>query len=401
LLLQENGGDFDAAGIVKCWGANESGQLGNGSTLLGDEAEARPVVVRKPPSDVNKVDPRFMTTGLCAGKSFTCADVVFDDGAGVTCWGNNEQGQLGLGVLPSQSSPRAFNAATSLVTKKSDLGQRDLSLVPFLGLDHVTCGADFACALDREGAAWCWGANDVGQLGIGEVTSTPWPSAQAVDRGRNDAPPVFVAISAGERHVCGVDEEGMLWCWGGGARGQLGSASLMASPAPRSLGLRATTYALGRDFTIVRGPDQSEPLAFGQNFFGQLATGTSVASTIPVVSSAAGQQVSLLFGGSTAAHGCALRAGSLVCWGANSRGQLGDNSNEDRYVPVVALEAGTVDVFGGVGSVALGRSHTCAVDASGGLWCWGGNERKQLGASVKEPTSTKPVQALAALSKMR
>lgn len=390
LMVPENA-ELDAMGLLKCWGANESGQLGNGSSLLGDESEARPVVFLTSATNLLTAGARFLTSGLCAGKNFTCADARLAEGPTVVCWGSNTVGQLGLG---ESSTAAAFNAVTGPVTRGEDVSPRDGKPDAFLGLSAVTCGENFACALDAAGRPWCWGANDVGQLGTGKSSPSFMPTGQEVllDVGRT-----FKHIVAGARHACALDDSDELWCWGGGAHGQLGQSTPEPSIQPLSLG-SASAYALGRDFTLVRALLEGEVVSFGSNFFGQLATGTDNASNTGVVAAALSElDIESLLSGPLAAHGCARIGGSLSCWGANPLGQLGNGSTIDSPEPVVAMDGEVMDLFGGAGTVALGRSHTCAVDASGSLWCWGGNQRKQLGASVGEPWIATPTEVLVAL----
>lgn len=392
-LMMPEDSELGDLGFVKCWGANESGQLGIGARLLGDEPEARPVVFQDAGSGTLTAGARFLTSGLCAGRNFTCADAQLEEGATVVCWGSNAQGQLGIGAqLGSATVANAVGGVVGPVTKGIDLAPRDGKPDPFLGLSSVTCGADFACALDPEGRAWCWGANDVGQLGSGSPSARPSTVAQLVAPDENL---VFSNLAAGGRHVCALDPENALWCWGSGARGQLGQPVSEPSAIPLALDLTAISYALGRDFTIVRASRGGRTTSFGSNFFGQLATNDNTASPIPVIADGlSGREIALLFGGPMAAHACALVGPSLSCWGANPLGQLGDGTTTDRYAPVVAMDKNLAELLGVPGSVALGRSHTCAVDDSGGLWCWGGNQRKQLGRSVTEPWTASPTQVL-------
>lgn len=398
LLVPENE-PMDALGTVKCWGANEQGQLGNGASTLGDEAEARPVLSVDAASGRRTGSARFRSSGLCAGDDFTCADAEVPGGSGVLCWGRNDQGQLGLGVGTASSGAAGVNAVTLAVTRGLDTSPRDGVPDPFIGLRNVTCGANFACALDDEGRAWCWGANDVGQLGTGQATANAIPTAQLVGGGAKDVRvPAFQSIAAGARHGCGRDRQNGLWCWGGGSRGQLGRPRPEPSATPLQVELDTTTYALGRDFTLLASGAKGTVLAAGQNFFGQLGTGTSAATdTFVAATVLARREPSLLVSGPASAHACAFIGESLWCWGANPLGQLGDGSTADGYEPRRAVFPDGVKLFREPGSVAVGRSHTCAIDASGSLWCWGGNQRRQLGLSIDEPITTTPSEVLTAL----
>lgn len=388
LLVAADAGP-DASGFVKCWGANESGQLGNGAQLLGDEPAARPVVSRLAAGPAQAA-AMFRRTGLCAGKSFSCADISLSNGeSGVACWGANERGQLGLGGQLGVSSVGAYsNQIERPVVRAAEATSNLTEDGAFTGLHGVTCGADFACALDAAGRAFCWGANDAGQLGGGQASvaasSVPVPVAELG---------VVESLEAGGRHACAVDTGGRLRCWGDASKNQLGQRDTAnhESWVPAEVGVRAATaLALGRDFSFALTP--REALAWGQNGFGQLSTGNTVTQAEPVAALGIDvEQTSLVVSGPAAVHACALTTGSLWCWGANPLAQLGDGSRLDRYQPARVMPADDVQWLGSPGSIAAGRAHTCAIDAEGNLWCWGANRRGQLGPSVASPTVATPL----------
>ncbi|HLZ98337.1 MAG TPA: trypsin-like peptidase domain-containing protein [Steroidobacteraceae bacterium] len=171
-LLHSCGISLD--GRAWCWGSNE----------LAEFADEKVLVVHRPLAMAG--DKRYRTIG--AGYTHTCA--LATDGAAY-CWGQNEYGQLGDGTHTDHRSPVRV------------LGEhRYVSLVT-----AVTGSAN--CGLTAEGAAWCWGLNNFGQLGNGsksDSSSTP----VAVTGGQK-----YVSISAGRFHVCGVTGDDAVWCWGG------------------------------------------------------------------------------------------------------------------------------------------------------------------------------------------
>jgi alpha-tubulin suppressor-like RCC1 family protein len=366
-----------APGIVKCWGANEKGQLGNGAPLLADEPEARSVVFVD--GNAPLAAAVFLPTGLCAGRTFSCADILLPSGGtGVACWGDNQKGQLGIGgpALEQVDRTDGINGIVRPVTDGTDAAPKDSIGDPFVGLHGVTCGADFACALDALGQIFCWGANDAGQLGTGQANRTSSGVATLVSGGI-----LANGLFAGARHACALDRRNRVFCWGEGSKGQLGQEPSRQSPEPLRVGrLAATRLALGRDFTLAAPEDASDVLGFGENAYGQLATGNRISSNVPVTSVGLElARVSLLASGPMAAHTCAIRDQSLVCWGANPLGQLGDGTRIDRTQPAPVIEWSRTEAAGTSSSLALGRSHTCAIDSEGGIWCFGANHRKQLG----------------------
>ena len=154
--------------------------------------------------------------------------------------------------------------------------------------------------------------------------------------------------------------------------------------------LTASALALGRDFSLASSSDGVR--GWGQNAFGQLGTGTSTAASEPTPSSGVrNARPSLLVSGPTASHACALIDGALACWGANALSALGDGTALDRYQAALTAFPLEVVLSAQPGSLALGKAHTCALDASGSIWCWGASQRRQLGRDVPPGSAVTPV----------
>jgi len=171
-----------SAGQLYCWGYNNDYQLGDGSKLSHAHA-VRPLG--------DEVVKRF---GI--GVSFACA--VTDDDT-TYCWGDNEDGQAdrsAKGVDVPYPSVR-FEAADSVPVS-------------------FAFGETHACALDHEGRAHCWGANDYLQLG--RTTAEAWS-----DIGEVEGDLRFTQLVSGAEHVCGLATDGKVHCWGHNDRGQLGT----------------------------------------------------------------------------------------------------------------------------------------------------------------------------------
>jgi alpha-tubulin suppressor-like RCC1 family protein len=371
-------------GYAMCWGANESGQLGDGSPLLSDSKEPRQVLIGPPNSPGgNSSVPRLANyfTGICAGKNFTCAELSVPDAGTssfVACWGSNEKGQLGAALSDAGPFNGPFTGVTDMTG--SDKG---------LDLHGVTCGAEFACALGPDGAAWCWGANESGQLGIGAAGDPA--NMPAVIAGT-----AFTQITAGARHVCGVKADSAVWCWGANDAGQLGSGAKKGLSVPTLVGKVAAAadrpLALGNDFTLALSTKASKnPFAWGSNTFGQLANATNVDGLAPGplagLLTADFLASGTLYSGSTAEHACARIGDRLFCWGANVFGEVGDGSTVDRASPVSLFDGktDTTKLAPGAHSVAVGGRHSCAITAKGDVMCWGANHRYQLGSAAVTP----------------
>lgn len=179
----------EAGGGAFCWGGNADGELGDGDTT----AAQAPVAVAGVPGLV----------AIAAGGAHTCA--VDSAGAG-WCWGLNDRGQTGSGL-----------ADTAVLTPAPVTGG-----LTFRG---VTAGGQFTCGLAADSLAYCWGANDVGQLGDSSHTDRAGPVPVA---GAHR----FIAISAGARHACGATADHVVWCWGYGVDGELGRPTAASSEFP-------------------------------------------------------------------------------------------------------------------------------------------------------------------------
>ena len=398
---------LSAAGL-SCWGSNSQGQLG-----VETPTSTAPITAPMP------VPLVATPVAIAAGAQHTCA--VRSTGA-VLCWGQNGTGQLGEGSMSSLAEP-----------------------VPVTGLDTgvaVSAGATFTCARTSDGAVFCWGDDHDGELGTGRgVTETRpvplpanvkaiaaggahtcgvmpsatttgglgfacWGSNQAGQLGDNDGddrahpapieqPLVAGTIAAGALHTCAVDASGGLWCWGRGSSGQIGPARMVDTMVPVRVPLpagvaAALSVATGDAHTCVVGSDAiGTPLVacFGANDRGQLGDGTTTRATAAGVVFGGAAPVTPVVVAAGGAHTCAADgAGRLWCWGRGDRGQLGTGGTDDHLSPgEVALPDGNT-----VTSVSAGETHTCAVDQSGRVWCWGANDRGQLGTGAAGPDVPAP-----------
>jgi alpha-tubulin suppressor-like RCC1 family protein len=321
-------------GGLKCWGLNFAGQLGDGTTT--DRLIA--------------VDVSELTSGVAAvttGFFHTCA---LTSSGGVKCWGLNHRRQLGDGSLTER-----WTAA-------------DVSGLS-VGNSTVAAGFNHTCAVTAGRMVKCWGDNIGGQLGDGtaSVRSTPVNVAAL-----NDG---LAAVATGGAHSCALSTGGGVKCWGFNSSGQLGDGSTVdrfSAVDVHGLGSGASAVATGRLHTCALGTGGGVQ-CWGDNTSGQLGDGTATVRFIPVSVIGLNGEVGALASG--AAHSCALSAaGGVKCWGDNRHGQLGDGSNADRFT--------AVDVSGlssGVGAIAVGEWHSCAVTIEGAVKCWGDNYSGQLG----------------------
>lgn len=328
-----------ADGSVACWGANASGQLGDGGTLP-----------RSSPTTV----PGLAAEGLAAGAFHSCA---VQAGGTVACWGLNSFGALGDGSTAARLSP---------------------ATVPGLGgVASVVAGSGHSCALMRDGSVVCWGSNQFGQVGDGSTVTRLSPSTVSGLGG-------ITALSSGAYHLCALRNDQRVLCWGDNASGQLGDGSNVSKSLPTLVPGLSHVVALtaGTDHSCAVIEDGSLA-CWGSGFYGQLGDGSKTSKPNPTpVPGLTG----VLAVGAGDFHTCAaLTGGDFFCWGYGGLGQLGSGGYLNQSSP---------DPIGGMADVVQldgGGGHTCAVKRDNSLWCWGRNLSGQIGdgSTVDRPKPTR------------
>jgi alpha-tubulin suppressor-like RCC1 family protein len=281
-------------GGVRCWGYNDGGQLGKGTTT--DSGVPVPV-----PVDVSGLGSGV--AAIAAG-SHTCA---LTSGGGVKCWGWNRQGQLGNGTTTNSSTPVDVSGLAS-------------------GVAAIAAGAYHTCALTSGGGVKCWGID--GLLGNGLTTGSTVPVEVSGLAGG------VTAIAAGSLHTCALTSGGGVKCWGSNTYGKLGDGTTTKSTVPVDVSgpmSGVTAIAVGGYHTcaVTRGGGVK---CWGYNGYGQLGDGTTTGRRIPVDVSGIASGITAIAAGDV--HTCALTGGGGVsCWGRNSSGQLGIGGTTDSGVP--------------------------------------------------------------------
>jgi alpha-tubulin suppressor-like RCC1 family protein len=323
-----------SVGGVKCWGSNDSGQLGDGTT----NDRYTPVEVVGLESGVRQV---------ALGSYFSCA---LTTSGGVKCWGENYFGQLGDGT-----------------TNQSNLPVTVIGLEN--GVTQLAAGDFHICALTIIGGVMCWGDNSSGQLGDNTTTNRSTP----VDV--YDMETGFAQVTGGGAHTCALTLAGGVKCWGANFSGQLGDDSTTQRNVPVGVvGLTGSiTYLAAGQYHTCAVTASGGAKCWGDNGFGILGDGSTTQQNVPVDVVGLNDGVSQLAAGSS--HTCAVTlVGGIKCWGWDLFGQLGDGKIGQRNTPV-----DVVDLTGGVNQLAAGDSHTCALTSVRGVKCWGNNIGGQLG----------------------
>jgi alpha-tubulin suppressor-like RCC1 family protein len=331
-------------GAVACWGLNTSGQLGNGITST---QSLSPTVVANLTNTVE----------ISASWEYTC---VRKTDSTVVCWGANYAGQLGNGTTTQSLTPTIVNNLTGTV--------------------ELSAGYAHACARKTDGTVVCWGANFSNQLGNGT------PGGLGLNPGLVANLTDTVQISSGGDHTCARKSDGTVVCWGDNSFGQLGNGTTTQSLTPTLVNNLTDTVEISTGFrhTCARKKDNSV-VCWGLNNNGQLGNGvTATQSVSPTVVTNLTDTVELTAGvGST----CARKSnGTVVCWGSNALGQLGDGTGTDSLIPNQPVSDLT-DVV----QLSSGNSHTCARKTDGTLFCWGFNGQGQLGSITTVVIAIKPI----------
>ena len=322
-------------GTLWAWGDNRSGQLGDGTTT------ARYIPTQESTQSTN-------WSAVSVGYSHTSA--IKTDGT-LWAWGANWDGQLGDGTTDSSSI--AIQEDTNATDWRS-----------------ISTGGYYTTAIKTDGTLWAWGANWVGQLGDGTTDS----SSIAIQEDTNATD--WHSVSAGYYHTAAIKTDGTLWAWGNNERGQLGDGTTDNRLVPTQESSTATNWSAvsaGNSHTVAVKTD-GVLWAWGDNWAGQLGDGTTTRRLIPTqegTNATDWHSVSAGDGG----HTIAIKTnGTLWAWGWNWSGQLGDGTTTERHVPT--QESTTAANWS---AVSAGYNHTTVVKTDGTLWAWGNNERGQLG----------------------
>lgn len=437
-----------ADGSVRCWGSNESGQLGVAG-LTGDSA--KPVAVPgvsgathiaaggvetcavtasglrcwggarlAPPAGLQATAVAVGAQHACAigrDRTVTCwgddahhqlggggkvkgLDAVDEiaaagdttcarRGGKVLCWGGNAAAQLGDPSMADRAEPRAID-----------------------GVDDATAialGAQHACALRAGGQVVCWGGSDRGPFGY--PASCPDGRRGVVGQAGTSgvvmsfcAAPVpvpgidgAVAIAHGQGHACALDRRGAVRCWGGEGYAELGNREhgaagskepievVFATPSPRAAPQAALAVEAADNWSCAILADHSVR-CWGTSNLGQLGPQVKEQSARPVPIDGLGPVESLAMG---PFHACAILAGGAVrCWGYNDAGQLGGTTTAKRAGPVAPVGLPAVSQISI--SSASSDTHTCALAQSGEVWCWGGNLSGQASPGDRRSASPTP-----------
>ncbi|MFY7963930.1 MAG: hypothetical protein ACOVO1_03445, partial [Chitinophagaceae bacterium] len=318
-------------GSLWAWGINGSGQLGDGTTTN-----------RTVPTRIGN-DTTWVAVSASSGAGFALA---LKANGTLWAWGDNSQGQLGLGNNINVSTPTQVGTDSNWAS--------------------VHCGFLHTVALKANGTLWAWGSNSEGNFGNGTTTSSNVP----IQIGTDDN---WIRLDAGLFFTVGLKANGTLWAWGANNEGQLGIGSTSPQNTPTRIGTDSTWVNFSVCSRNVGAIKSNGTLwVWGQNTNSQLGDGTTVRKTIPTQLGTANNWVSISFSDRYAiAH---QANGSLWAWGFNQNGNLGDGTAFTRTTPVQIRTAPNEWV-----SIAVAGVSSFGLKADGSIWGWGLNQLGALG----------------------
>ena len=339
-------------------------------------------------SQAVEAGPTFTT--VSSGEHFTCGLTSVGD---VYCWGDKSYSQLGTSAVDYNSTPNKVYQITNAV--------------------EIAAGRDFACARISDGSVACWGRGDLGQTGDGYLSTENRIFATRV-HGVTTA----TGISVGESHACVLKKDRNVYCWGQNQLLQLGNNLSRIETMPVKVeGISAITQiSSGLNHTCALTETQFV-YCWGDNKFGQLGIGTPlILKEKPSIVLGLAKVVFLQLGYNSS---CAsIESVGFSCWGWGIDGELAQADKFNRSLPekislaslvdsstaLVAISIGkykacgllnsakknallcwgttvtTDPVSGSAGlSVSLGSDHGCVVQTTGTVACWGWNHKGQLG----------------------
>jgi alpha-tubulin suppressor-like RCC1 family protein len=333
------------AGQLRCWGAGTSGQIGDNGFV-----------------DRHVTTPLSLTnvTMLASGSLHTCA---YSTTSGLRCWGDGASGQIGDGLMMPRGAPTTVNGAltptwiaggashTCAVSAgnvlcwgsnaSGEIGDGSITprpsptpTMPLAGTAvEVAARGSATCARLMDGRVQCWGDDRGGQLGV-NLTSPMYSTTPLIVSGVSNA----VEVVLGSRHACARRVDGVVLCWGNDSQGQLGDSATGGArlvPAPTSAMPPAVELAAAGDHTCARTID-GNVYCWGDNFLGQCGRDPLISPTagtlrFPQIVPGVSNATELTTGDN---HTCARVAAGFVCWGDNTRGQLGDGTINSHFAPM-------------------------------------------------------------------
>jgi len=326
-----------STGQVWCWGLNNLGQLGNGTT---GGYSAVPVNV----SSISSISA--IACGTSTRLALTSSGKVYRWGE----VGNNVESNL------PQSAPGLHT-----------------------GTIAIASGTQHCMALKSDGTVYTFGLNQVGQLGDGTTTDNYTP---------HQVPNLFgvIKIAAGSFNCFALKSDGTVWAWGSNRLCALGNGdcltSFTTSPTQVAALPSIASISSGQDFGLAVTPDlpgsPGRMYGWGSNFVGNLGDNTYVESRKTAVICPTLQGVTKAVSGAASNHTLIMLSdGSVWACGDGAFGQLG--CGEPPCGGATPVSCNGLGYTNRAVDIAAGFQHSLAVLSNGTVWAWGRNLVGQLG----------------------
>ena len=337
-------------GNISCWGTNDSGQLGDGAG--GTYHDYSPVPVKV----VGIYDITTITTGLW----HSCA---LHQTGNISCWGNNQDGQLGDGTGGNERDMSSFPVRVKDIEDAIAISASDFH----------------SCALHQTGNISCWGRNWFGQLGDGtggDLIDYSLVPVKVV--GIEDA----TAVSTSLAHSCALHQNRTISCWGYNGEGQLGDGTGgnrnfgdISSVPVKVAGIEdAIAISAGISYSCALHQN-SNISCWGHDSYRWLGDGIEDDSLVPLKVMGIDDATAISAG---SYYLCALHQNSTIsCWGDSGNGRLGNGTSGGLtdYSSVPVKVVGIEDAI----AISAGISHSCVLHQNGTISCWGNNTVGRLG----------------------
>ena len=348
---------------VVTWGNDNAGQLGNSqTTALKVPTRVYPI------TELNGKTPTKLAT------TSTSTLMLCSDGS-LFSWGSNRSGEMGTGSNTSSNVPVAVYPSGALAGKV---------------VTAIAGGSNHYLALCSDGTLVAWGGNNQGQLGNNSTTSSNQP-VLVTRLGTPLEGKTITAIAAGGLFSAALCSDGTLATWGSNSSGQLGNNSTALSLIPTAVVTSGTPLQTRVVTAISIGSSNCLALcsdgtvtSWGGNSLGSLGDGTNTQSLIPIAvlttgTALAGKTVKAISAGRSSNCLALCTDGTMVAWGDNAGGELGNNSTSFYSKTAVAVTMSGVLATKTVASISAGAGFDQALCMDGTVVLWGSNSFGQLG----------------------
>lgn len=325
-----------------------------------------------------------VTWGSCAG--FTCSATYTASGNSCVLTNQTQSCSIthGTGIQSSTDGGATWGSCS---VNSCDVGYMQSSNTcitsTYVYNTRISEGENLSCAINSQGNPYCWGWNNTYQVGNGTTVDSHIVS-KVITASTAFAGKKAIAISTGRYHVCIIGDDNKGYCWGHGADGELGdgnwsdNGSIVAIDTSGVLsGKTLKQISSGYGFSCAIASDD-KPYCWGNNSNGQLGDNSTTYRGSPVAVSIGSHTVKQIATGYQ--HTCAIiENDTVMCWGNNASGELGNATNTQSLVPVAIDNSGVLSGKHASFIAASKGEFTCIIASDNKPYCWGAGGTAELG----------------------